>query len=280
MMTIKIVTDSSADLDQALIEQWDIHVISHLIEMDGKQYLDRVNITPAECLEYMKQSPDVPKTSQPPIGAFLELYEQLTADGSEVLSIHISGQLSGTVSTAYMAANQVDGKVTVFDSHFLSKTLAFQVIEAAKMAKEGKTVEEIIERLEKIRENSRLYVVLDTLEFLNKGGRIGKGKALLGSLLKIKPIAAIHDGVYTPIATVRNYNQAMKHMLQLLKEDTQGKVLKAISVGHAGGLKRATQLKNKIMELYENVTIQIDETTPIIGTHTGPETVGLMYFVE
>ncbi|WAA13280.1 DegV family protein [Fervidibacillus halotolerans] len=279
-MTIKIVTDSSADLDQETIAKWDIHVISHMIEMDGKQYLDRVNITPTDCLEYMKHSPNVPKTSQPSIGTFLQLYESLTADGSEVLSIHISGQLSGTVSTAHMAANQVDGQVTVYDSHFLSKTLSFQVIEAAKMAKEGKTVREIIERLEKIRENSRLYVVLDTLEYLNKGGRIGKGKALLGSLLKIKPIAAIHEGIYTPIATVRNYNQAMKHMLQLMREDTQGKVIKAISVGHAGGLKRATQLKNKILELYENVTIQIHETTPIISTHTGPETVGLMYFFE
>lgn len=279
-MTIKIVTDSTADLSQTIANQFGIKILPLQILLDGKSYTDRVDITPSEFMQKMKTSKELPKSSQPSLGAFLEAYNELTSDGREVISIHITGGMSGTVQTAMSAAEQCEGKVTVVNSMFISKALTFQVIEAAKMAKEGKTVQEILQRLDKIRENTKLFVVVDTLENLVKGGRIGRGKALLGSLLKIKPIAALEDGVYTPVSKARSYNQVVKELVKRFKEDVDGKVVKGIGLVHADGKGLASQLKEKLLEIYEHLEIVIENTTPIISTHTGPGAIGFMYFAE
>ncbi|MCU9613634.1 DegV family protein [Caldibacillus lycopersici] len=279
-MSIKIVTDSTADINKEMCERYQISVIPMQIILDGKTYIDRVDITPNEFLEKMKAADELPKSSQPSIGHFIELYDQLSADGSEIISIHLAGELSGTVRTAHAAALQCNGKVTVVDSTFISKALTFQVVEAAKMAQEGKTVEEIVNRLNHIRLRTKLYVVVNTFENLVKGGRIGKGKALIGSLLKIKPIASLEDGIYTPIANVRSYSQVVKNLVKHLKEDTDGKEIKEIGIVHADGMELATLLKEKILEAFEHLEILIEDTTPIISTHTGPGAIGFMYYAE
>lgn len=277
---IKIVTDSTADLNEETIQKYDIHVVPLQIHLNGKTYLDRVDFTPSEFIKMMKNSSELPKSSQPSLGTFLELYEKLTEDGSEVLSIHLSGGLSGTAQTAKMAALQCKGKVTVVDSLFISKALSFQVIEAAVMAKEGKTVDEIIKRLEEIRFRTKLFVVVDTLENLVKGGRIGKGKALIGSLLNIKPIACLENGLYTPIANVRSYSQVVKQLMKNFLHDVDGKIVKGIGLVHADGLELAKSLKKKILEVYDHLEICIEETTPIISIHTGTGAIGFMYYSE
>lgn len=279
-MAIKIVTDSTADLTAEESNKYGIHIIPLHIELNGETFLDGVNITPSEFIEKMKASEELPKTSQPSYGNFSEMYERLTADGSEVLSIHVAGPLSGTVQTATSTAKHFDGKVTVVDSLFISKGLAFQVIEACKLAASGKTRDEILHRLEEIRKSTRLYVILDTLDNMLKSGRIGKGKALIGSLLHIKPIAGLIDGMYMPVANVRNYKQAIKHIINFFKEDVDGKIIKGIYLAHADGLELATKMKEKLQELYKNIEINIVETTPIISTHTGPGTVGLTFYAE
>jgi len=280
LMSIKIVTDSTADLTVEEAEQYGIHIIPLKIDLNGKTYLDRVDITPSEFMEEMRKSEELPKTSQPSFGTFTELYERLTADGSEVLSIHCASPLSGTVQTAQSAADQFDGKVTVVDSLYISRGLAFQVLEASKLAKLGKSIKEILHRIEEVCQHTRLFVVVDTLENLIKGGRIGKGRALIGSLLHIKPIAALKDGMYSPVANVRNYSQVIKHLVKNFKEDVDGKHIKGIGLAHADGLELATRLKERLQELYENLEIKILETTPIVSTHTGPGAIGFTYFAE
>ncbi|MEB6548489.1 DegV family protein [Heyndrickxia sporothermodurans] len=280
MRKIKIVTDSTVDMSNELIERYGIEVVPLSLFIDGESYLDRVDITPIEFIHKMSEAKELPKSSQPPVGVFLELYDRLGEDGYDVLSIHMSSGLSGTVNAAENAAALSKANVKVVDSVFISKALSFQVVEAAVMAEEGKTVDEILIRLEKIRSQTRLYVVVEKLDNLVKGGRIGKGKALIGSLLHIKPIASLEDGVYNPIANVRSHTQVIKHLVKSLVEDAMGKTIKKIGIAHAESYDLVSKLKNAIFTAtgFENIEIEI--TTPIISTHTGAGAIGFMYYTE
>lgn len=279
-MSIKIVTDSTADLSTEEIKKLDIHVIPLSISIGGETFLDRVDITPEQFLEKMKSADELPKSSQPAVGKFVELYENLGADGSEILSIHMTGGMSGTVEAARSAAEMVSVPVTVVDSEFISKALAFQVEEAARLASEGKTLKEILAAIEKVREHTKLYVVVDTLENLAKGGRIGKGRAMIGSLLNIKPIAMLKEGVYSPVAKVRSHSQVVKYVIKHFTEDIQGKTLKSVALTHAEGLELASRIKEEIISLTGIHEVSISATTPVISTHTGIGAIGFSYYTE
>lgn len=280
MTKIKIVTDSTCDLDDEIIKQLGIIVIPLSISIDGENYLDRVDITPKEFIEKMKVSVELPKSSQPPAGEFLKIYDELGSQGYEVISIHMTGGMSGTVRSAESAAQMTSAKVSIVDSRFISKGLAFQVLEAANMAAEGKGSEEILARLDKVREQTRLFVVVDTLENLVKGGRIGKGRAMIGSLLNIKPIASLEGGEYTPVSKARSHSQVVKYLKNQFAEDVKGKMIKGVGLVHAEGLELATKLKTAIQEQTGYSDIQIMDTTPIISTHTGVGAIGFMYYFE
>lgn len=280
MTKIKIVTDSTCDINDDLIKKMGITVVPLSISINGENYLDRVNITPKEFIEKMKASAVLPKSSQPPAGEFLKVYDQLGSEGYEVISIHMTGGMSGTVRSAESAAQMSSAKVNVVDSRFISRALAFQVLEAAEMAAAGKSVEQILTRLDNVREQTRLFVVVDTLENLVKGGRIGKGKALIGSLLNIKPIASLEGGEYTPVSKARSYSQVVKYLKDQFTEDVKGKKIKGVGLAHAEGLKLAAKLKDAIQEATGYGDIDIDYTTPIISTHTGVGAIGFMYYFE
>jgi DegV family protein with EDD domain len=280
MRSIKIVTDSTVDLSESELQQYGIEVVPLTISIGDEHYIDRVNITPTEFMEKMKVSETLPKTSQPSVGAFAEMYDRLGQDGSEVLSIHMTGGMSGTVSSATMAAEMTETKVTVIDSRYITKALAFQVIEASKLAQEGKTLEEILARLDVIREHTRLFVVVDTLDNLVKGGRIGKGAAWIGSLLKIKIIASLEGGVYNPVAKVRSRAQIVSHLAKQFAEDVKGKAIRGVGLVHAEGDELAARLKEAIVEMTGYDRIKIEDTTPIISTHTGVGAIGFMYYFE
>ncbi len=277
---IKIVTDSTVDLTDEVVKELDIHVVPLSISIDGETYLDRVDLSPLSFIEKMKSSKELPKSSQPPAGSFVELYDELGKDGSSVLSIHMTGNMSGTVRSAESAADMSSSDVTVVDSRFISKGLAFQVIEAAKLAKAGKSMQQILEAIEEIRSNTKLFVVVDTLENLVKGGRIGKGRAMIGSLLNIKPIASLEGAEYTPVAKVRSHSQVVKYLTAQFVEDVKGKTIRGVGLVHADGLNLAQSLKAKIIEKTGYDQIDITPTTPIISTHTGIGAIGFMYYTD
>ncbi|MFI8687502.1 DegV family protein [Rossellomorea sp. NPDC077527] len=280
MTKIKIVTDSTVDLSDEIVKELDIHVVPLSISIDGETYLDRVDLSPLSFIEKMKSSKELPKSSQPPAGSFVELYDKLGKDGSSVLSIHMTGNMSGTVRSAESAAEMSSSEVKVVDSRFISKGLAFQVIEAAKLAQEGKAMEEILHAIEEIRSKTKLYVVVDTLENLVKGGRIGKGRAMIGSLLNIKPIASLEGAEYTPVAKVRSHSQVVKYLTAQFVEDVKGKTIRGVGLVHADGLNLAQNLKAKIIEKTGYDQIDIVPTTPIISTHTGIGAIGFMYYTD
>lgn len=268
------------DLQQEELQRFNITVVPLTIYIDEESYLDGVEISPSTFIEKMKQSKELPKSSQPSIGRFVEVYNELGKDGSDILSIHMTGGMSGTVQAAEAASKICDANVTVVDSRYISKALAFQVVEAANMAAEGKQINEIIAKLEEIRKQTKLYVVVDTLENLVKGGRIGKGKAFIGSLLNIKPIANLDNGEYNPVTKARSHSQVVKFLSKKFVEDIKNKKIMSVGLVHAEGLELARKLKEKIIELTGFDKIEIEETTPIISTHTGIGAIGFMYWLE
>ncbi|MDQ0167729.1 DegV family protein [Bacillus horti] len=280
MAKIKIVTDSTVDMTEEMLRKYDIEVVPLSITIDGQTYLDRVDLSPDTFIEKMRETQELPKSSQPPVGEFVEVYERLAKAGFDVLSIHITGSMSGTVQSAQMAADMAEANVKVIDSRFISKALSFQVIEAARMAKEGHSLEEIIARLDQIREQTRLFLMVDTLDNLVKGGRIGRASGFIGSILKIKPIAALEDGALAPVTKVRSYSQVIKHFSEQFAEDIKGKTVKGIGIAHAEALELATKLKASLSSVTDFKNIEIEFTTPIISTHTGPGAIGFMYYFD
>ncbi|MCR6096446.1 DegV family protein [Salipaludibacillus agaradhaerens] len=277
---VKIVTDSTLDIPKEAIEELGITIVPLSVTVDGKSYLDGVDVTSSEFVKLLVNSKDIPQSSQPSAGSFLEVYDELGQDGSSIISIHMTSGMSGTVASARTAADMTEADVTVVDSQFISIALSFQVKEAARLANEGKNVEEIIERLNDVRKNSSLYIMVDTLEYLLKGGRIGRGRALVGSLLKIKPIASLEDGVYTPVTKVRTHLQMINFMKKKFQEEAAGKIVKGIGIAQVEAQDLARQVKDAIKEVSGFEDISIIETTPIVSTHTGPGALALMYYFD
>lgn len=279
MAGIKIVTDSTTDLPQELLRKHDIEVIPLSVYVDGETYLDSVTITPLEFIRKMKGSRELPKTSLPPVGAFVEAYDRLGADGDTILSIHMTSGLSGTYQAACLAAGMSKSRVEVVDSRMISQALGFQVIEAARMAREGRPLASILERLAEILSRTSLLVVVDTLENLIKGGRIGKAAGWIGSLLSIKPIAMLDKGVYTPVARVRNMGQVIKTLIERFEHDIVGKTVRAVGISHADNLPLAQKLAEQIAR-FTPAPVLIRPATPVITTHTGPGAIGFMYYAD
>ncbi|WP_062047085.1 DegV family protein [Bacillus sp. JCM 19034] len=280
-MTIKIVTDSTCDLPIEVIEKYDITVIPLSIAFKGETFLDGVDITKSEFLRKLVSSKELPKTSQPSIGYFSNVYEQLLseAETTHVISIHITEGMSGTYQTAHAAAQSFNGKVTVVNSAFISQALGFQVLEAAEYAKNGKSVNDILAHINQVREHTSLYMMIDTLEYLVKGGRIGRGKALIGSFLKMKPIASLADGVYTPVAKVRTEAKILSFFKQKFEEETKGKIVKRIGISQIDAAQLTAKVESMI-RLLTDAPLMITETSPIISTHTGPGALAFMYYYE
>lgn len=279
MGQIKILTDSTAGITPEEVEKYNIHVVPLTIHIDGETFEDNVDLSPSEFLVKMAGSKELPKSSQPAVGVFEELYNELGQDGSELLVITMTGGMSGTVKSAESAASISDVKVTVVDSRFTSYGLSFQVLEAAKMAQEQKSMEEILARLDHVRANTHLYVIIDTLENMVKGGRIGKGKSLVSSILNIKPVANLEGGEYNVVAKVRSYKAVVKHVYNQYLEDTAGKKVLGAGIQHADGLKMALPLAELIKESGLN-DLKFGITSPIISTHTGPGAIGFSYYTE
>ena len=280
MNKVKIVTDSTLDLPVKEIEELDVTVVPLTITIDGQSYKDGVDITSNEFASMLVNAKDIPQSSQPATGDFLTVYSKLSEQGYDILSIHMSSGMSGTFQSAQTAAGMSDANVTVIDSEFISVALGFQVREAASMANEGKSADEIVNRLQKVRTNTSLYLMVDTLDYLLKGGRIGRGRALVGSLLKIKPVASLDDGVYTPVTKVRTYSQLIKFFKETYQKEAEGRVIKGIGIAHIEAFQLANQIKEALSDLSGFEDISIIETTPIVSTHTGPGALALMYYFD
>jgi DegV family protein with EDD domain len=218
----------------------------------------------------MAEEPRLPTTAQPPVGLFVEAYERALETSENVLSVHISNKLSGTIESARQAASQFAGRVHVFDSLNLSWALGWQAIEAASAAAEGLSVAAAVERLERARERVRIIVGLDSLENLAKGGRIGRVSAFLGGLLSVKVTLSVDkDGSFFPVARSRGERVALEHTLDWVTEQMAGRRRGRFAVGHAMELDRAVRLAEAIQARFDVEEMVIYEAGSVICAHTG-----------
>ena len=266
MTKIKIVTDSSITIEPELAKDLNITIVPLTVMIDGVVYSDS-NLKEGEFLQLMKSSKNLPKTSQPPVGVFAEVFEDLSAEDVQIISIHMSHALSGTVEAARQGATLAKADVTVVDSSFTDQAMKFQVVEAAKMAKAGATLEEILEKLEEVKAKTELYIGVSTLENLVKGGRIGRVTGLISSLLNIRVVMQMTNHTLTPIVKGRGA-KTFKKWLDDLKESLKEKEIEEIGISYAGGPEFANQMKEELQEFVEK-PIPVLETGSIIQTHTG-----------
>ena len=266
---IKIVTDSSITIPKKVQEELEITVVPLSVLIDDTLYSDADLKEEGKFLQLMKAGKNLPKTSQPPVGVFAQTYEDLASDGSQILSIHMSHALSGTVEAARQGATIAGADVTVIDSSFTDQAMKFQVVEAARLAKEGKDLEPILAALEEVKDKTRLYIGVSTLENLVKGGRIGRVTGLLSSLLNIRVIMEMKDHELTPIVKGRGM-KTFKKWVQELEEELKGKQVAEIAISYAGQADFANWLKEEL-SAFSLTDIPVLETGSIIQTHTGED---------
>jgi len=278
MSKIKIVTDSSLTIEPELVEKYDITVIPLSVMIDGVVYSDSDLREEGKFLNMMRNSKELPKTSQPPVGVFAEVYENLMKNGAEhIVSIHITHTLSGTVEAARQGANLAGADVTVIDSTFTDQCQKFQVVQAAKLAQEGGSLEEVIAKVEEVRQKSELYIGVSTLENLVKGGRIGRVTGLISSLLNIKVVMEMVDCELNPIIKgrgLKTFNKWLDNFIEYAK----GKKVAEIGISYCGTADMANGFKEKLQVL--GAPIAVLETGSIIQTHTGENAFAVMVRYE
>ena len=266
MTKIKIVTDSSVTIEPEVAKELDITIVPLSVMVDGVVYAD-ADLEEGEFLRLMQSSRNLPKTSQPPVGVFADVFEHLAEDGAQIISIHMSHALSGTVEAARQGATLANADVTVVDSSFTDQAMKFQITEAAKMAKEGASLEEILAKIEEVKEKTELYIGLSTLENLVKGGRIGRVSGLISSLLNIRVIMQMKDHQLEPIVKGRGA-KTFKKWLDDLTASLQNKQVAEIGISYAGSPELALEMKESLQP-YVKKPISVLETGSIIQTHTG-----------
>ena len=266
MTKIKIVTDSSVTIEPEVAKELDITIVPLSVMVDGVVYSD-ADLEEGEFLRLMQSSRNLPKTSQPPVGVFADVFERLAEDGAQIISVHMSHALSGTVEAARQGATLANADVTVVDSSFTDQAMKFQVTEAAKLAKEGASLEEILTKIEEVKENTELYIGLSTLENLVKGGRIGRVSGLISSLLNIRVIMQMKDHQLEPIVKGRGA-KTFKKWLDDLTVSLQNKQVAEIGISYAGSPELALEMKESLQP-YVKKPISVLETGSIIQTHTG-----------
>ncbi len=272
-MTVRIVTDSSADLPAELAQQHQITVLPCYVVVDGQTLKDGVDIQADDFYRRLQAGGPTPTTAQPTVADFQAVYQDLTSQGDQVVSIHVSGKLSGTLNSAEQAKGSLDGEaVEIIDSRLAAMPLGLVVLEAAALAAEGGSHQEVAEKVRQGLDLHHGLFALDTLEFLQKGGRIGKAQAFLGSVLNVKPILRLHEGEAHPVERPRNRERAMHRLVELVKE--LGPV-RRMAVIHSTDAERMAVLKQELTGLLPADQIIEARFGSTLGTYIGPDALGV-----
>src|SRR4051794_14159330 len=282
-MAVRIVTDSSSDLPQPLCDELGIDVVPLTVRFGTEELLDRKEITTDQFWPRLASSSVLPETAAPPVGAFHETFKSLADTGADgIVCINISSKLSATMQSAQIAADRLaeerpDGScpIAVVDSESASMGIGVHVLHAARRASEGADVDTIVREVEERRSRTRVYFTIDTLEFLRRGGRIGGAQALLGSVLSIKPVLTMKDGVIEPVAKVRTRSKALRYLIDKAKESP----VDELAVLHAN----ATDIDEfcaMIEPLATRDEMIVSTIGPVVGVHAGPGTIGIVWLEQ
>jgi DegV family protein with EDD domain len=279
MAKVALVTDSTAYIPKDLLKNVDLHIVPTIVIWGGEEMRDGVDIQPAEFYKRLAGASEMPTTSQPTPNDFKEVYEKLVSKGQkDILSMHVSAKLSGTIASAEQAASMVpDANVEILDGKSASMGTGWPILEAAKAANAGKSLKEVADIARKARDNSGVLLLVDTLEFLHRGGRIGGAQRFLGTALNLKPILEVLEGVIEPVERVRTKSKAIARLVEVMEERIAGRSPVRVATIHANALEEAKQLKVLVDELIRPAESVITDVSPSVGTHTGPGTLGLAY---
>ncbi|WP_223592187.1 DegV family protein [Neobacillus bataviensis] len=275
-MKTAVVTDSTAYITKELREKFNIHMIPLNVIFGNEVYQEEIDLTWSQFYEEVRTKA-LPTTSQPPIGGFVELFEQLASAGYDaVVSIHLSSGISGTYQGAVTAGTMVEGiKVYSFDSEISCMVQGFYALEAAEMASSGADADAILARLSELKKTARAYFMVDDLAHLQRGGRLSSAQAFIGSLLQVKPLLHFVDKVIAPFEKIRTRRKAMKRIADLLGEDAlSGGDWRAVII-HANRGQEAEEWRRELTGLYPNVEFSISYFGAVIGTHLGEGAMGL-----
>lgn len=279
MNKIGIVVCGNSGVDYLKLD-YPVKVLHSMLNLDGKEYEDFVDITAEEFYNKVVNEPDVSiSTSQTPTGLIAETYETLKNDGfKDIIAITISSKLSGTFQGARLAADMVDGiDVRVIDSKSVSHGEYYLVRKAIEMVKTGHTLDDIEKALLELRNNTKIYVLVDTLKYLVKNGRLSVASGFLGSLLKIKPLLHItEEGALVPLEKIRTTSKARERLLEILAEDIKSLDVE-VFIAYTNNLEDAEILKEKILALRPTIVVDLVPLTPVVGAHAGPGTLGVGY---
>jgi len=280
-MKIAVVTDSTSYIPQEVIDKLNIHVIPLSVNFGEETYAENIEISTDKFYEKLQEEKALPTTSQPAIGAFIELYEKLEQSYDAVISIHISKKLSGTFETAKSAGNMMEKlQVHAYDTEYSAMPQGFYVIRAAELANEGQDIASIIQALNELRKNIRAYFMVDDLSHLQRGGRLSGAQALLGSLLNIKPILHIVEGSIVPYEKVRTKKRALRRIVKMLEDDVQTKRVQRVVFIHGNNEKEALKLRDDFQAKYPNIETMISYFGPVVGTHLGEGSLGITWYKQ
>ena len=281
MTAVKIVTDSTAYLPPELIARYGIGIVRLKVLFGPEAYAEGVDISNEEFYGKLTAASTLPTTSQPSVGDFLQVYGEAAREGVPILSIHISSKLSATISTALTAKSELpQAQIEVVDSLSTGMGLGMVVLAAARAADEGQPLSQIRAAAEKVIRSMNLFFVVDTLEYLHKGGRIGGAAALVGTVLRIKPVLYLKEGQIEVLAKVRTKRRALKRLLELAEERVPRGTSVHVAVIHAQAMEEALALEKEVRAGFNCAQMYLSELGPVIGTHAGPRSVGLAFHTD
>jgi len=279
-MAIKIIVDSTSDIPVDLIEKYGIEVVPLTVNFEDKCYLDKIEITSQEFFNKLAESEKLPTTSQASPGAFVEVFEKALEEGHEILGIFISTKFSGTCESARMAKDMVGSdKIHIIDSQTACLGACLLILEAVKLVNKGLNIKEIVEKLEEMKPKVSIYAGVDTLKYLEKGGRLSKGAATVGALLNIKPILRVKNSNIESIDKVRGKNKILKWLEDFIDGNVNIEN-RTVAIYHSVNEELAISLKNTLEEKYNEKEIFIGEIGSVIGTHVGPNAIAIGYIED
>jgi DegV family protein with EDD domain len=280
-MSVKIVGDTSNGISPELARQFDLTIVPLRVNFGTETLRDGVEISSTAFLDRLATSNLFPTTSQPPAGDFVRVFQQLRAAGHDVLCTLVSNKLSGTVMSANTAKYQLqDDHVHIFDTLNVAAGSVMLVLEAARLAQAGTSLTEIVARLEFMRAKVQLYFVVDTLEYLAKGGRVSNAQAFIGSLLQMKPILKVENGLVEGAERIRTTSKAQARLREIVAEGIAGRSAVQVAVMYTTIKDTAQTLADEIQTQYQLPVVPVHAISPAVSAHTGPRALGVAFYAE
>lgn len=278
MKKVVIVTDSTAYLPQEYVDDLGVYVVPLSFTWDGVNYRDGIDMKPDEFYTRLSKSSTIPTTSQATVGDFSTVYEKILAEGNSILTLPISSGISGTINSAIQAKELFKGaSIEILETKLVSMALSFQVLAAARAARDGASLDECKQIAIKAYDHIGVFFVVDTLKYLHAGGRIGGGKRFLGTALNIKPILEIRDGKIEAVKSVISINKAVDAMIELIDSAVDGRSPVRVSVFHALAEQKAIALLDRAVKHFNAIEGILSQVSPAVGCHVGPGTLSIAY---